>query len=93
MITHVVSWKLADPGDVEEVARRLQALADEIPEIRSMVVGVNIVPSERAHDLVLISTFDDLDALGRYQVHPAHVPVVAFVRARATSAVAVDFES
>lgn len=93
VITHVVSWKVADPADVEAIRRRLEVLADEIEEIRSLVVGVNVVESPRAHDLVLIATFDDLDALRRYQEHPSHLPVVEFVRTRVAATVAVDFES
>ena len=93
MITHVVSFKLADPRDREVLTGMLEALPAQIDEIRSLVVGANVVDSPRAHDVVLISTFDDLDALRRYQAHPAHQPVLEFVEQRTKARVAVDFES
>lgn len=94
MITHVVSFKLGDPvADADDLKARLDALPAAIPEIKSLVVGVNIVPSARAHDVVLIGTYDDLEALRRYQEHPAHLPVVEFIQERCTTVTAVDFES
>ena len=36
--------------------------------------------------------FENLEAMQRYQVNPAHVAVVALVRSLSTSILAVDFE-
>ena len=39
----------------------------------------------------LISMFDDLESMQRYQVHPEHQKVIAHVKEVCSSVVAVDF--
>ena len=45
MITHVVLMKFADPANREEAKARLEALAPDIPQIRSLHVGLDVVGS------------------------------------------------
>lgn len=94
MITHVVTFKLVDAGD-EHVAHcksLLDGLLGRVPSLRSMLVGINVVDSPRAHDLALIATFDDLAGLEAYQVHPDHQEVSTYLRHAAEVIVSVDFE-
>ena len=95
MITHLVTFKLNDesPGEAARCKALLDGLVGLVPSLRSMTVGVNIVESPRAHSLALIATFDDLEGLDAYQVHPAHQEVAAELRASSSAIVAVDFES
>jgi hypothetical protein len=94
MLTHVVLFKFK-PETTNEQAARLEAglkgLPPLISEIREFRVGRDVVRSERSHDLALVSAFDDLAAMQRYQVHPAHQEVVALVKALCAGVVAVDF--
>ena len=71
---------------------RLLALKGQIPEIRAMEVGVNVNPSERSYDAVLVSEFDSLEALKSYSVNPLHVAVSDFCKTIRTSSVSVDYE-
>lgn len=71
---------------------RLLALKGQIPEIREMEVGINVNPSERSFDAVLISTFDSLDALKSYSVNPLHAAVSDFCKTIRTQSVSVDYE-
>lgn len=71
---------------------RLLALKGQIPEIRSMEVGININPSERSYDAVLVSEFDSLETLRAYSVNPLHVAVSEFCKSIRTSSVSVDYE-
>ncbi len=71
---------------------RLLALKDKIPEIRDMEVGINVNPSVRSYDAVLVSTFDSLDALKAYSTNPLHVAVSDFCKTIRTSSVSVDYE-
>ncbi len=71
---------------------RLLALKDKIPEIRDMEVGINVNPSERSYDAVLVSAFDSLDALRSYSTNPLHVAVSDFCKTIRTSSVSVDYE-
>lgn len=94
MLTHVVLFKFKPEITTEQAAQletRLKALPAIISDIREFRVGQDVVHSERSFDLALVSAFDDLAAMQRYQVHPAHQEVVALVKACCGSVVAVDF--
>lgn len=91
MVRHVVCQKFADVADAQEAARMLRALSGTVPTLRSMEVGLNELASERAYDLVLIATFDDMEGLHAYDAHPAHEAVRAFIKPRRTGTVSVDY--
>jgi hypothetical protein len=95
-IRHIVLWKLAaDDADTralhaEQIAERLLALPPVIDDIQRMAVGPNVAYPQANWDLALVADFADVDALERYQVHPAHQEVVGFVRERVSDRAAVD---
>jgi hypothetical protein len=94
MLTHVVLFKLKPETTAAQAAQletRLRGLPAVISEIREFRIGRDVVRSERSYDLALVSAFDDLAAMQRYQVHPAHQEVVALVRAHCAGVVAADF--
>ncbi len=96
MITHVVFFRLNDPepATIAQTQALLLSMADRIPLLRHLEVGVDIVRSERSYDLALITKFDSLADLRAYQDHPYHADtIVPHVKAVSTSVVAVDFES
>lgn len=95
MITHILTFKFTDRSGshLAECRAKLDGLLGVVPSLRTMVVGINVVDSPRAHDLGLIATFDDLDGLQAYQVHPAHEEVAAYLRSAAETIAAVDFEN
>ena len=99
MIRHIVMFKLKNQTDEAENSRikekiksMLEALPAQIEVIRSMEVGINVVMSDRAFDLVLVSSFDSLEDLETYRVHPAHQEVVNFISGYKERTAAVDFE-
>jgi len=95
VLKHVVFMKFKTDTSAEqigEVEERLGALPDVIDEIRGFVFGQDVVKSERSCDFALVSDFDDLDAMKRYQVHPRHQEVVALLRNICQDIKAVDFE-
>jgi hypothetical protein len=79
-------------GILEKLKTDLEALPGQIPEILSLQVGINEKESDAASDVALLSTFADWDALARYQAHPAHQEVVAFVKGVVSERRVVDFE-
>jgi hypothetical protein len=100
MLHHIVMFKFSEtPGSDQkeknklEVKNRLEELPAKIDVIRSMEVGINIVQRARAFDLVLIATFDNLQDLEKYRVHPAHQEFVAYVSQLREQAASVDYES
>ncbi|MFP3467525.1 Dabb family protein [Leifsonia sp. SIMBA_070] len=96
-IRHVVSWKLATSDDAERaeqtarITTGLESLPAVIPELRSLQVGVNVIPGDN-FDVVLISDFDSVEDIRTYQEHPAHLEVSAYIRSVVATRSAVDFE-
>lgn len=94
MIKHIVMWKFRE-GEQENMLifrDRLLSLRGKIPEIRSMEVGININPSDRSFDAVLVSEFDSLEALKAYSENPLHVEVSKFCKSIRTASHSVDYE-
>ncbi len=95
-IRHIVTWKLAstDPAERAEhaagIAERLTALVGVVEEIAALTVSSNIAYPEQNWDVVLVSEFADLDALERYQVHPAHQEAAAYVRSVVSDRASID---
>ncbi|MCX5847316.1 MAG: Dabb family protein [Deltaproteobacteria bacterium] len=94
MIKHIVFMKFkagVTDKDIAVIEKGLAGLPGRIPEIKEYQFGRDIVRSERSCDFALVSAFDDMEALKRYQVHPDHLPVVAKVKEFSESILAVDF--
>jgi hypothetical protein len=99
MVTHVVCWKVKEEAEgmdkaaiLDKMKTDLEALPGHIDDILSLTVGVNEKASDAASDVVLLSSFADWEALSRYQEHPVHQKVVAFVKNVVTERRVVDFE-
>ncbi|MBC7440999.1 MAG: Dabb family protein [Ramlibacter sp.] len=95
MIRHIVSWQLAaaDPAGkaqaATEIASRLTGLVGLVEEIRSLRVDADVAGGTN-WDVVLVADFDDLAAVNRYQVHPAHQEAGTYIRSVTTARMAVD---
>lgn len=95
MIKHIVAFDFPESGKLENIQRLkrlLEKLPELIPEIKYYEVGVNIIESERSKDMVLISEFENIEALRRYAAHPEHQQVVQAIQATGAKSVVVDFE-
>ncbi len=95
MLTHVVFFKLYErtPENAQKLCDVLLSMAGKIPQIKHMEAGVNVVPSERAYDVVLFQRFESLHDMQEYQAHPNHQEVLKYILAEAASRVSVDYES
>jgi hypothetical protein len=95
MLKHIVFMKLnpeVTGADIAALKKELGGLPAVIPEIKAFEFGQDILHTERSWDFSLVSAFDDLEAMKRYQVHPDHQVVLKKVRAMSDSIVVVDFE-
>ena len=99
MIQHVVMWKIKEFAEekskeelMEIIQEKLNSLPAKINELRSLTVGSNVVASNAAWDVCLVTTFDSVETLRRYQVHPEHQLVAAFIGKVVTDRAVVDFE-
>ena len=98
MIKHIVMFKLkewAEGGDraanINALKAKLVALPAQIEEIKFFEVGINFLQASVAYDLVLVSEFESIDALHKYQKHPEHVLVADFVGKTCESRIVVDY--
>ena len=94
MLPHIVLMKFKseiDDDQIDRLAQMLDALPNKIIEIQTYEFGRDIVRSERSYDFALVSGFANLEAMQRYQTHPAHQKVLAHIRAICEDIRAVDF--
>ena len=77
----------------ELIKVKLLKLKSEIPELKTIEVGINGFFQEKNHDVVLITTFDNLESLKTYSAHLKHQEVVSFIKQVITGRAAVDFEA
>ncbi len=95
MLRHLVFFRFNDgvrEEEIRDLEQSLAALPGIIPEIDGFEFGRDVVRSERSYDFALVSTFADLTAMQRYQVHPEHQAVLAKVRQLCSSVVVVDYQ-
>ncbi|HEY4391604.1 MAG TPA: Dabb family protein [Paenibacillus sp.] len=94
MIKHIVLFKLKDssPESIRVTEGVLRGLEGKVEQLRSLEVGVDVVKSPRSYDIALIATFESLEDLQGYQVHPEHKKVIEHMNEVRESQVAVDFE-
>ena len=95
MIKHVVTFKFkGSPEERKEVATRfeeaLMKLPPEIPQLKSIEVGLNVNPAE-TWDLVLTATADSLKDVAIYSAHPAHQAAVAIIAPYKLDRACVDY--
>ena len=97
MIKHIVMWTVKDTEKRKEenvalLKEKLMALPSLIPEIKGYEVGINLVESAAAFDVVLISEFESWQDLDTYRDHPEHVKVAKFIGTVRDSRAVVDYE-
>lgn len=94
MLRHIVFFKLANPTPevLNETKDVLLSMKGKIPELLDIEVGIDVIRSERSYDVALTTTFESLETMNAYQVHPIHVEVGRYIASVRQSAVAVDYE-
>ena len=99
MLKHIVMWRFVEGAEgksrkenAQWMKEHLEALVGVVPEIRSLEVGVNVCTAGTAYDAVLVSVFDDAEAMERYKVHPAHVAVAAYFKGITEGRAEADYE-
>jgi len=93
MLKHVVLAKFKAGVTADEIAKLkglLAALPGIIPEIKEYDFGEDVRP-ERTFNFVLVSSFEDVEALKRYITQPDHVVVGKTIRSLCEELHIVDF--
>ena len=93
MIKHIVLFQFK-PEKRDEVLipfkTALESLMGVVKELKSIEVGVNCNPNE-AWDLALVTTFDSMEDLQAYAVHPEHLKASAIIADAKQGRACVDF--
>ena len=99
MIKHIILWTLKDEYTETEksnikigIKENLEGLAGKIPGLKEIKVYTNGLASSNA-DVMLDSSFESVEALKNYAVHPSHVHVAdTYVRPYTAIRSCLDFE-
>lgn len=100
MIKHIVMFKFKEEADgrsrSENVAMTkamLDALPAQIPQITSSFTELGCAHADMGnYDLLLTATFQTMEDLASYIVHPAHQAVGAFMKPLRESRACIDIE-
>ncbi|MCH5231773.1 MAG: Dabb family protein [Muribaculaceae bacterium] len=95
MVKHIVMFKFkGNDSERIEIAKKfkeaLLQLPPQIPQLKSIEVGLNINPAE-SWDLVLIAIADTLEDIAIYSAHPAHQSAVAIIAQHKIDRACVDY--
>lgn len=98
MVNHYVFWNLNDSMSKEEKARaglkikeKLEAVGKLVPGVVSLQVRINELESSN-RDVALLSSFESVEALNAYQVHPEHVNAGSYIKTVTCNRTCFDFE-
>ena len=95
MIRHVAVFRFApafSEAERQHWMTLLRALPAQIPELRSMSVGTDLLGGPSSHELAIVADFDDLAGLDAYNRHPAHAEVLRISAPVKLSLATVDFD-
>ena len=95
MINHVVLIKFKagiQDTDIDALEKILDHLPDQIIEIQTYEFGRDLLHAERSYDFALVALFANLDAVRRYQEHPAYLKAWQKITRLSKNILAVDFE-
>jgi len=95
MIVHIVMFKFKEENKASnllKVKAALENLVNKIDVLKSMEVGIDFNHSERAMDLSLYSTFENVEELKAYATHQAHLDVLAIIREVTLESKVVDYK-
>lgn len=97
MVKHIVLFKLKESLSATEKAdimhrfkAAIEALPATIPFIRDIHVGLNENPAE-TWDICLDSSFDTLEEVKAYSIHPAHVAAAGILKDAKENRACVDY--
>ena len=99
MVKHIIIWTLKSEYDAETKAKICDNIKSNLEALKGKIDGIIDIKVQTEHlassngDLMLDSTFESVDALKAYAVHPAHVEVAdRDVRPFVASRSCLDFE-
>ena len=96
MINHFIFIKYQDTtlhSHIDEFCTRMVTLPNEILEIASMEVGLDILHDQRSWDLELVMQFVNVYGLRFYQQHPSYQAAVTSNQTFVADLASIDYEA
>ncbi len=96
MIRHIVLFKLKPKvtrKEMEGLAKELNRLKQNIDEVRSVEVEMDVGRKDNSCDLILNALFDNMEDVKAYSVHPAHVKVLESINRLCESTTKIDYHT
>lgn len=98
MVNHYVFWNFNDSLTEEEkekagkmIKEKLEAVGEKVSGVVSLKVQINELASSN-RDVALLSSFESVDTLNAYQVHPEHVKAGSYIKTVTCNRTCFDFE-
>ena len=95
MFRHIVLYRLKNPTQEakEQLKNRFLTLKGNVPQVKDIEVGIDVLESGRSFHVALVITFESKEDLKTYKSHPFHVAVSDYVHAVISESVSCDFEA
>ena len=95
MINHVVLVKFkpsVSDSDIDALEKGLDDLPNRIVEIHTFEFGRDLLHTAKSYDFALVALFANLEAVERYEKHPAYLKVLQKITWMSENVLTVDFE-
>lgn len=78
MFTHIVLFKVKEPTkeNLEFLKKTFLSMEGNIPELKKLEVGVDVIGSDRSYNIGIITRFDSKEDYLSYDVNEFHVEKV-----------------
>lgn len=88
----LIKYKRDTPREhIERFCQKMLALGEELPTVKKLEMGLDIVHDDRSWDLLISMQLSSIDTLRDYQAHPSHKAVIAFNHPYVDDVASIDF--
>ena len=93
MFNHIVLYRVKEPvaENIQEIKRRFLEMPAQIKEIKEIVVGIDVLKTERSCDISLAIKFKSKNDFFKYRDHPFHQLVAGYISTVRTESYSIDF--
>lgn len=97
MVTHIVLWNIESKfhqNEREAIGQKIKTLLEPIKDLVPGAVNINVVAgglTSSNREVALISSFETVEALEAYQIHPAHIEAGKYIKSVTCDRACMDF--
>ena len=93
MLRHVILFKFRATASEHQRQQALNMVKDlgSLPQVREWSVGLQAYHRDKAYDMALVSSFDNVNTLEQFRAHSEHIKVRDYL-SRVADWIVVDYE-